>query len=63
MTSMRDQTAACATPRQAAQAHAGGGEAPWLSMTKGECLLLALALHRLSKENARQRCAGEDQSR
>jgi hypothetical protein len=25
---------------------------PWVCLTKGECLLLALALHRLSRQNA-----------
>jgi hypothetical protein len=25
--------------------------APWMALTKGECLLLALALHRLSRAN------------
>jgi hypothetical protein len=27
---------------------------PWPALTKGECLLLALALHRLARRNAAQ---------
>jgi hypothetical protein len=33
---------------------------PWAALTKGECLLLAQALHRLSRINAHPSRAGEE---
>ena len=44
---------ACGAARAGEQQHAGVAieQQPWVSLTKGECLMLALALHRLSRAN------------
>jgi hypothetical protein len=52
-----DMSAAQRAPHdreQAALARVGAcaAQAPWVSLTKGECLMLALALHRLARANA-----------
>jgi hypothetical protein len=46
----RSVSSRCEAGAMAAERPAGS---PWMSLTKGECLLLALALHRLSRANAR----------
>jgi hypothetical protein len=39
----------------------GGDAVPgWVSLTKGECLLLALALHRLAREHTARATSEED---
>ena len=37
--------------------------APWVALTKGECLMLALALHRLSRAQERASSATEEEPR
>ena len=53
----------CRTSRCAAELQEDVAAMPWAALTKGECLLLAQALHRLSRINAHTRSAGEEDRR
>jgi hypothetical protein len=48
-----NRTALCGAARAGEEQHSGVaiGQQPWVSLTKGECLMLALALRRLSRAN------------